>query len=66
MVANQREYNREVFCDKDTEALEQVDQRGGGSPDPRGIQGKAGWDPEEPDLAVDGPVHCRGVGLDDL
>ena len=29
-------------------------------------QGWAGWVSEHPDLAVSVPVHCRGVGLDDL
>ena len=48
------------------EALEQVAQRCGGSPVPGDSQGEDGWGPEQPDLAVDVPVHCRAVGLDDL
>jgi len=27
---------------------------------------KVSLDSEQPDLPVDVPVHCRGVGLDDL
>ena len=30
------------------------------------FRGQAGWGSEQPDLMVDGPVYCRGVGLDDL
>lgn len=30
------------------------------------FKGKAGWSPEQPDLTVHAPVHCRGVGLEDL
>jgi len=30
------------------------------------IQGQAGQGSEHPDLAVDVPVHCRGVGLEGL
>ena len=29
-------------------------------------QGQAGWDSEQPDLAVGISVHGRGLGLDDL
>ena len=47
-------------------AQEQIAQRAGGSPVPGGIQGQAGPSSEQPDLAVGVPVHCRGVGLDDL
>lgn len=32
----------------------------------RDIQGQAGPGPEQPNLAVHVPVHCSGVGLDDL
>jgi len=32
----------------------------------RDIQGQAGPGSEQSDLAVDVPVHCRVVGLDDL
>jgi len=47
-------YKESVFYNKGDEVLEQVAQS------PGDIQ------PEQPDLAVDVPVHCRGVGLDDL
>ena len=36
------------------------------TPPPGDIQGQAGQSSEQSDLAVDVPVHCRGVGLDDL
>ena len=36
-------------------------QGGGRYPVPGDIQGQAGWGPEQPDLAVDVSVHCRGV-----
>jgi len=52
--------------DKDGEALEQIDQRGGGCSIPGDIQGQAGQGSEQPDLAVGVPVHCRGVGSDYL
>jgi len=38
----------------------------GGCPIPGGIQGQAGQGSEQPDPAVDVPVHCRGVELDCL
>jgi len=41
-------------------------QRGGGSPSLGDVQGQAGPGSEQPDLAVDVSVHCRGVGLNDL
>jgi len=44
----------------------QAAQRGGGCPIPGDIQGQAGWGSEEPDLAVDVPVHCRVAELDGL
>ena len=44
--------------------MELVAQRSGGYPIPGDTQGQAGW--EQPDLAVDVFVHCRGAGLDDL
>ena len=49
-----------------SETLAQVTQRGGGCPIPGDTQGEAGWGSEHPDVAVDVPVHCRGVGLDGL
>ena len=30
------------------------------------IQSQAAWGSEQPGLAVGDPVHCRGVGIDDL
>ena len=45
--------------------LELVAQICGGCPTFGDIQGQTEWDSEQPDLAVDVPVHCRGVGLDD-
>mgnify|MGYP001853027772 CR=1 FL=1 len=39
---------RKTFYNKGGEALEQVAQRGGGSPVPGDIQGQAGWDSEHP------------------
>jgi len=51
---------------KHTEALAQVARRGGGGPIPGDIQGQAGQGSEFLDVAVGVPVHCRGVGLDDL
>ena len=55
---------REGFYGKSSEALEQVAQRGGGVLGD--IQGQAGWGSEQPDVAVDVPVHCREVGLVNL
>ena len=49
-----------------SDLLEEVAQRYGGCPIPGSCQGEAGSGPGQPDLAVDVPVHCRGVGLDDL
>jgi len=46
------------------DALEQVVQRGGASPFLEGIQDQDGLGSEQPDLAIDVHVHCRGVGLD--
>ena len=46
--------------------MEHVAQRGGGCPVLGDIQGQAGQDFEQPDLATDVPVRSRGVGLDDL
>ena len=31
---------------------------------PGDFQGQAGSDPGQPDLSMDVPVHCRGVGPD--
>ncbi len=46
--------------------MEQVGQRGVGCPIAGDIQSQAEPGSEQPDLAVDIPVHCMGVGLDDL
>ena len=59
-------YKKEFFCDKDDEALEQVVQRCGGCPILGDIQVLDGESSEQPDLAVGVPIHCRGVGLDEL
>ena len=48
------------------ETLEQAAQREGRCPIPGNVQGQVGRGSEQPDLAEDGPAHCRGVGLDDL
>jgi len=39
---------------------------GSGDPIHRNIEGQVEWGTEQPDLVTDVPVHCRGVGLDDL
>jgi len=46
--------------------LQYAAQRGGGCPIPGDIQGQAGWSSEQPDVAVDVPVHCRGFGLGNI
>jgi len=46
--------------------LAQVDQRGGGSPVHRNIQGQAESGSEQHDGAVDVATQHRGVGLDEL
>jgi len=33
---------------------------------PENIQGQVGWGYEQPDLVVDVPARCTGIGLDDL
>ena len=48
------------------ETLAQVAQKGGRCPIPGNIQGQVGWGSEQPGLVEDVPVHCRGVGPDDL
>ena len=57
---------KKKYYDKGDEALEQVAQRCGGCRVPGDTQGQAGGGSEQPDVAVYVPVHCRGVGLDDL
>lgn len=44
----------------------EVAQKGGGCSIHGDIVGQAELDSERPDLAVRIPVHCRGVGPDDL
>jgi len=44
--------------------LEQVAQGCGGNPVPGDIHGQAEPGSDQTNLAVDVPVHCRGVGLD--
>ena len=59
-------YKEKVFYREGDEALEQVAQRCGEFPIPGDFQGQVRPGSEQPDLAVDVPVHCRGVGLDGL
>jgi len=59
-------YNKTFSQNKDSEALEQVTQRGDGCPVPQDSQGQTGQGPGQPDLAVGVPVHCREVGPGDL
>ena len=54
-----------IFYCGSNEALEQVTQKRGGCPIPGDFQGQPGLGSGQPDLAVDVPFHCRGVGLDD-
>ena len=54
------------FYDEGGETLEQVAQTGDRCPMHGNIQGQAGQGSEQPDLVVDVPGHCSGVGLDDL
>ena len=49
-----------------TEREEMVAERFGGYPVPGDIQCQAEPGSEHPNLAVDVPVHCRAIGLDDL
>ena len=62
----QIEYKEEVFYSESDEALEQVFQRCSSSPVSGDIQGWAELGSEQPGQAVDIPVHCKGVGIDDL
>ena len=57
---------RKMSYSEDGEAQEQVAQRCCGCPIPGEFQGKAGSGSQQPDLAVDVPVHSMGVGLDNL
>jgi len=60
-----------MFQSQYGEMLKQVAQRNCGCPIPGGIQGQAGWGPEQPklvpDLVAGNPDHIReGLELDDL
>jgi len=55
-----------MFYSEGGETLEQVAQRGARCLTAGNIQGQAGRGSEQPDLLVDVPAHCRGVGHDDL
>ena len=57
---------QEIFYDEGDETPEQVAQRGGRCPILGNIQGQVGWGSEQPDVVVDVPAYCRGIGLDDL
>ena len=59
-------HEEEVFYNQGGEALEQAAQRGGGCLVLGDIQGQAGPDSWQLDLAVGVPVHCQEVGRDDL
>ena len=57
---------KKFFCNKGSEALAQVAQRGGRYPIAGDIEGQVGWDSQQPRRAVGVPVHCRGVEPDDF
>jgi len=57
---------KKFLHDIGSEALEQVAQRGGRCSYLGDIPSQAGQDSEQPDVAKEIPVHCRGVGLGDL
>ena len=57
---------KRFFYDDSGATLDQVAQRGGRCPVPGNVQGQVGRGSEQPDLVVDVPAHCKGVGLDDL
>jgi len=52
-----------MFYNKGGETLEQIVQRGSGSPIPGNIQGQVGRGSEQSDWAEDVPAHFRGGGL---
>jgi len=54
------------FYSEGSEAQEQATQRDDGCPISGHFECKAGPSPWQPDLVVNVPVHCRGVGLGDL
>jgi len=57
---------RKKFLYNKCETLAQAAQRGGRCPIPGNVQGQVQQDSEQPDLVVDVPAYCRGVGLGDL
>lgn len=59
-------YKEKFYYNKSTEALEQVCPERGWCLIPRDIPDQAGWGSKQSDRAVDVPVHCRGVGLDNF
>ena len=66
LQGRRKEEGRKKIYNEGGEALAQVAQRDGGSPVLRDTQDQAARGSEQPNLAVGVPVHCRGVGLDDL
>lgn len=59
-------HKEDIFNNDGGRILEQAAQRGGGYLIPGNIQVQVGCGCEQPDLFLDFPAHCRGVGLDDL
>lgn len=57
---------KKFFFNRGSKALEQVSKRGGGCLAPADIQCQVGWGSDQPDVAIDVPVYCRGVGLHHL
>ena len=57
-------YKEIVFYSEGGEALAQAAQRCDGCPVPGDIHGEARPGSGQPDLAVDIPIHSKGVGLD--
>ena len=55
-----------MFYIKGSEALGQVSQKGGGCPMFGDLQGQPAAGSKQSDLAVDVPVHFRGVGLNNF
>ena len=66
LQGRRKEEGRKKIYNEGGEARAQVAQRDGGSPVLRDTQDQAARGSEQPNLAVGVPVHCRGVGLDDL
>jgi len=59
-----------LYYRESDEVLEQAAQRGCECSIPGGVQDQVGWSPGqpdlEPDLEVDGPPCCRGIGTGSL